>query len=138
MLHLTKLAVGITDLAHLQQVQADRRAADPPLRHYTRSFPRRRDEVLAGGSIYWVIAGATLARQRILDIAPGTWDDGTACAALVLDPTLVPVLARRTRPFQGWRYLNPADAPADLQSTAADTADLPAALAADLRALGLL
>ena len=140
MLHILKLAVGIRDVAHLHAVQAARLAANPPLRHQTRNFPRRADEILEGGSIYWVIAGATLVRQRIVDIRPDAWDDGTACAGLILDPVLVPVAARPTKPFQGWRYLAAEAAPADLSAMpqAAGAVDLPAAMRQELQSLGLL
>ena len=133
-LHLTKLAVGIRDIAHLQEVQ------DPAPRHHTRSFPKRAAEVTAGGSLYWVVRGAVLVRQRVLDILPDRWDDGTRCAALVLDPVLVPVQARACRPFQGWRYLHadaaPADAGAGDPGLGAD--GLPPALRRELEALCLL
>ena len=140
MLHLTKLAVGVRDIAHLAQLQARRLEQDPPLRHQTRNFPRRAEEILAGGSIYWVITGATLVRQRIVDIRPDAWDDGTSCAGLILDPLLVPVAARPTKPFQGWRYLAPEAAPPDLSAMpeAAGADDLPAAMRRELQALGLL
>jgi hypothetical protein len=134
MLHLIKLSVGVRDLAHLRAIQAARALAEPPLRHQTRMPPRRRDELLAGGSIYWVIAGHIRARQRLLDVIEDAWDDGTACAGLVLDPQLVPVAARPQKPFQGWRYLDPADAPPDVAEAAAQGADaLPAHLRAALR-----
>ena len=128
------------DIAHLAQLQARRLEQDPPLRHQTRNFPRRADEILEGGSIYWVIAGATLVRQRIVDIRPDAWDDGTACAGLILDPVLVPVAARPTKPFQGWRYLAAEAAPADLSAMpqAAGADDLPAAMRQELQSLGLL
>ncbi len=140
MLHLTKLAVGIRDIDHLGQVQAERQRDRPPLRHFTRNFPRRAAEVLDGGSLYWVIAGTMLVRQRILDITEDHWDDGTKCAALVLDPLLVPLVGRITKPFQGWRYLAAADAPGDLLAVgmARGEQDLPPGLRRDLRALGLL
>jgi hypothetical protein len=77
-------------------------------------MPKRAAEICAGGSIYWVINRAVQARQRITDIIPDSWDDGSKCAGLVLDPVLVRVAARAVKPFQGWRYLAPADAPADL------------------------
>lgn len=137
MIHLVKLSVGIRDVAHLREVQSNRLHRNPPLRHQTRSFPRRADEIKAGGSIYWVIAGAIVVRQRILDIIDDRWDDETACAGLVLDPMLVAVHARPTRAFQGWRYLQPDAAPADVVAGAAAD-DLPSSLREDLRRLGLL
>lgn len=140
MLHLTKLAVGVRDVAHLAQLQADRVLHDPPLRHRTRNFPRRAAEIIESGSLYWVIAGATLVRQRILDIRPDHWDDDRACAGIILDPALVPVAARPTKPFQGWRYLSAEAAPPDLGAAPeAEGADaLPPAMRRELQALGLL
>ena len=140
MLHLTKLCVGITDIGHLRQRQQDRLAAGETLRHLTRSFPRRAAEVIDGGSLFWVIAGATVLRQRVIDIQETVYDDGTKCAALVFDPELVAVAARVTRPFQGWRYLDPAAAPADLVTgqAAEGSDDLPEALRRALEDLGLL
>ncbi|MBN8926757.1 MAG: hypothetical protein BGO51_08215 [Rhodospirillales bacterium 69-11] len=140
MVHLTKLAVGIRDIEHLRQMQAERLRSDPPLRHRTRAFPRRREEILQGGSLYWVIAGATLVRQRLLDIVEDQWSDGSACTALILDPALVQVAARPTKPFQGWRYLAADDAPVDLDELppAIGEGDLPPALRSALRSLCLL
>jgi len=140
MLHLTKLAVGVRDISHLRELQADRAARNPPLRHRTRNFPRRAAEVIDGGSIYWVIGGSMLARQRILDVIQDQWDDGSACAGLVLDAKLVPLAGRPTKPFQGWRYLGAPDAPPDLAVAplAIGEAALPATLRRELRALCLL
>jgi len=140
MLHLTKLAVGVLDIEHLRAVQADRARINPPLRHRTRSFPRRHAEVLDGGSLYWVISGTMLARQRIVDIIEDRRDDQTRCTGLILDPEVVPLVGRPTRPFQGWRYLDPEDAPADLlaMDAAVGTDVLPVGLRRELQALCLL
>ncbi len=116
MLHLLKFAVGVRDIAHLRDVQAQRAHIDPPLRHRTRSIPRRASELTDGGSIYWVVAGAILVRQHVLDVVDDRWDEATRCAGLVLDPALIAVEGRPMKAFQGWRYLAPADAPADLQA----------------------
>jgi hypothetical protein len=137
MLHISKLAVGVRDVAHLRALQFERSQREPPLRHRTRNMPRRRDEVLDGGSLYWVIAGAMVVRQSIRDICSDTWDDGSACAALLLDPELVWVEARTVRAFQGWRYLPAADAPADL-SQGTVVFDLPDELRRELRSLCLI
>ncbi len=132
-----KLAVGVRDPAHLHAIQAARVVQDPPLLHRTRQMPRRGAEIVAGGSIYWVIAGSMLVRQRIVDIVADTYQDGSACAALILDPALVGVAGRPVRPFQGWRYLAPEAAPEDL-GAGGDDGELPPALAQALRALCLL
>ena len=140
MLHITKLAVGIRDIDELRGWQTERARIDAPLRHRTRNAPRRRDEVLAGGSIYWVVNGTMLIRQRLLDIVEDTRTDGSACAALVLHPELVPLVGRVTKPFQGWRYLKAEDAPADMRDLGPvlGMGDLPAELRRELRALCLI
>ena len=136
MLHLLKLAVGCADPAALAERQAARALAEPPLRVWTRTWPRRAAEVTDGGSLFWVVAGAIRCRQRILAIEDGMWDDATPCAEIHVDPRLVPVEPRLMRPFQGWRYLAAQDAPADAAGDLA-TGNLPPRLLQDLRALGL-
>ena len=138
MTHLTKLAVGIRDIAHLRQVQADRGRAAPPLRHQTRNMPRRAAELTDGGSLYWVIAGTLLVRQRVLDVIDDRWDDGSRCAGLVLDPALVQVEGRPVRAFQGWRYLEDGDAPPDLDESGPVQGAMPPGLRNELRSLCLL
>lgn len=144
MIHLLKLAVGVRDPLHLAEIQRRRAQADPPLRHHTRNAPRRAAELADGGSIYWVIQGAVLVRQRVLDVIEDTWDDGSPCCGLVLDPALIRVEARPMKPFQGWRYMTPEDAPRDLAAArdagreAVIGADLPEGLRRALRELALL
>ena len=140
MIHLIKLSVGPKDVGQLADIQARRAEAMPPLRHHTRMAPKRAAELTDGGSIYWVVAGFVQVRQRVLDVRDDVWDDGSACCALVLDPRLVPVAARPVKPFQGWRYLEPAAAPADIATvdTAEGEAAMPLKLRQELRALGLL
>jgi hypothetical protein len=136
-IHLIKLAVGVRDAAHLAAIQANRAVVDPPLRHQTRNTPKRAAEIIDGGSIYWVIGGAVLVRQRVLDIIQDRWDDHSKCTGLVLDHELVRVAARPVKAFQGWRYLTPADAPADLAG-GAEGADIPDEMRRALAALALL
>lgn len=140
MLHMLKLSVGPKDVAQLRAIQKLRAVMDPPLRHQTRMTPKRREELLDGGSIYWVVAGFLQVRQRITDIIEDQWDDGTPCAGLVLNPDLVMVEARATKAFQGWRYLLPEDAPPDVVEGAAAQGmeALPQALRAALREARLI
>jgi hypothetical protein len=141
-LHLVKLCVGCDSVDELANWQARRAKTDPPLRHQTRNMPRRAAEIAGQGSLYWVIGGAILVRQRIVEIIEDHWDDGTRCAGLVLDPALVPTAPRVMRPFQGWRYLEPADAPPDHRRGMAEEqaafGEMPPAMRRELRALGLL
>ena len=101
-------------------------------------WPRRAEEILAGGSIYWVIRGAIRCRQTILRLDEVTGDDGVRRCAIVLDPGIVATAQAARRPFQGWRYLRPADAPADLPASRRDEDELPEALSAALAEIGVL
>jgi hypothetical protein len=141
MLHLLKLCVGPKEVAELAAGQARRAVLDPPLRHQTRMVPKRAAELVEGGSLYWVVAGLIRVRQRILEVREERWDDGSACAGLVLDPELVLLQPRPQKPFQGWRYLDPAGAPPDAPrgALAAEGMEaLPAALRRELEALCLI
>ncbi|MGG5810181.1 DUF1489 family protein [Falsiroseomonas sp. CW058] len=141
MLHLIKLCVGVKEVAELAEWQARRVRTDPPLRHQTRMMPKRGAELLEGGSLYWVIGGFVRVRQRLLDVREDSWDDGTTCAGLVLDPELVLVEPRPQKPFQGWRYLDPAAAPPDVPrggAAATGLEALPPALRRELQALCLI
>lgn len=137
MLHIAKLAVGVASVDHLRALQGERSQREPPLRHRTRHMPRQRDEVLAGGSLYWVVCGVMCVRQRIVDLVNDPLEDGSPAAAFVLDAELVRTEARPVRAFQGWRYLLAETAPADL-GTARDYQTLPAELLLELRTLCLI
>lgn len=140
-LHLIKLAVGVRDLDHLAELQ-DRRAvmADGQTRIpvYTRRLPKRGNELLAGGSIYWVIKGSVLVRQPILAIDTATDEEGESYCILQLAADRVQTVPTPHRPFQGWRYLTAEAAPQDLSAAGGAGDELPADMAAELRALGLL
>jgi len=138
--HLVKLSVGsesVETLAAWQKTRASQ-AADGLPRHVTRMWPRREKEVLTGGSIYWVIKGAIQCRQRILRLDEVIGEDGIRRCAIVLDPELIHTAAALKRPFQGWRYLAPADAPPDLSKSRASDDDLPPDLSARLAEIGVL
>jgi hypothetical protein len=145
-LHLIKLCVGaasIEDLAHWQagRIAALKRSgADPRLFHTTRMRPKRQDDLIDGGSLYWVIKGVVLVRQGILGFGDGNKPDGTPCCLVYLDPELVPVRPVPKRAFQGWRYLHPDEAPPDLTScTSGDAiAAMPAGMRRALAELGLI
>ncbi len=141
MLNLIKLCVGtetVEDLALWQARRQLERASATAL-HVTRMWPKRTDELLDGGSLYWVIKGLVLARQRIVGFEPREGDDGVRRCAILLDPEIIRTAPQPRRPFQGWRYLRAADAPRDLGTGgAADRAPLPPALMAGLDALGVL
>lgn len=139
LVHLLKLSVGTEDVADLADWQASRRAQtdDGLPRHVTRMWPKREAEVLNGGSIYWVIKGVILCRQRLLRLDEAIGGDGIRRCALVLDPELVRVEPATKRPFQGWRYLSAADAPRDLAAHRQHEDALPPALSAALADIGV-
>ena len=144
-MHLIKLAVGVDRAEELVAWQARRletlrRAGQPAeLVHRTRHMPKKRLEVLEGGSLYWVIKGVVQLRQRIADLREEADGEGRPLCGIVFDPVLVPVRPQARRPFQGWRYLTPADAPPDLATIPGSGHEaMPPALRAELAALALL
>jgi hypothetical protein len=143
-LHLIKLSVGTDSIQDLEDwikeklQQQKKRGGKAERTHTTRMVPKRAEEILGGGSIYWVIRGEILCRERILDIRPFTDKDGIGRCHLLLDPKCVPVRPRPFRAFQGWRYLEPKDAPPDLNRVARGTDKMPEPLRRELRDLGLL
>ena len=142
--HLIKLCVGVDTVNELADWQAERlkrlkRAGKvAELCHRTLQMPRRRHEVLDGGSLYWVIKGFVLVRQRVLDMRPDVKDDGIACCGIVLDRELVATRPHPRRAFQGWRYLEATDAPKDAGLVEADADEIPRAMREDLRELRLI
>lgn len=136
-LNLMKLCVGADGPDDLEHWQAQRFGGGPAI-HVTRMWPKREDELLAGGSIYWVFKGVMLARQRLLRLDERIGEDGIRRCALVLDRDLVRVAAVPRRPFQGWRYLAVKDAPPDLTASRASEDALPASVAAALAEMGLV
>jgi hypothetical protein len=143
-LHLVKLCVGATsieDLALWQRQHRRRKTRDgkPCVYHPTYQSPKRQAELLDGGSLYWVMKGTILVRQRLVGIEDGTKDDGSPCCHLLLDPGLISVRPTPRRAFQGWRYLNDNDAPSDLKSGKKDQiAVMPMEMRKKLADLGLI
>ncbi len=138
--HIVKLSVGsesVETLAAWQKIRASETPDGLPY-HVTRMWPKREKELLNGGSIYWVIKGAIQCRQRFLRLDEMIGEDGVRRCAMVLDPELHHTTAALKRPFQGWRYLDPADAPPDLSKSRASDDDLPPDLSARLAEIGVL
>ncbi len=141
--HLIKLSVGIENIDHLTRVQEGRlrqAAAEGRagrLFHRTRHMPRRSEELLDGGSIYWIIKGRTRARQRLIGFESDVDEEGRKFCRLMLEPGLVPTDPWPHRPFQGWRYLETKDAPPDRMRGQADQ-EMPEEMIEELRDLGLL
>lgn len=136
-LHLLKLSVGSASVETLARWQAVRLARTGALFHETRNFPRRADEILNGGSIYWVVKGYVRVRQRVVRLERRAGEERGRFCRIHLDPVLVRTELQPRRPHQGWRYLDDTDAPPDAPAGEIPE-EPPAEMAAELRDLGLL
>ena len=136
-LHILKLCVGAPDIQDLADWQEMRLRTVGRIFHTTRMIPKRADEIVGKGSLYWVIKGMVSCRQKIIAIEPFEDNDGITRCNLVLDKEIVPVRPQPRRPFQGWRYLKAEDAPADLPA-GQDLAGIPEKMRNELSELGLL
>ncbi|MDE1158694.1 MAG: DUF1489 family protein [Neorhizobium sp.] len=143
-LHLIKLCVGADSIDDLREWVAQRSLSaiaaglEPHSTHTTRMMPKRIEELLEGGSLYWVIKGQVSARQKLLDITTFTGGDGIQRCDLVLGPEVIETAPQPKRPFQGWRYLKTEEAPRDLAGMGEDVTALPEDLRRELAELGLL
>jgi hypothetical protein len=140
-LHLIKLCVGAESIESLAAWQKGRlkelrkKGKKPELMHVTRMTPKRKEELLDGGSLYWVIKGYIAVRQELIDLRPVVKNGKPHCG-LVYSPKLIPTARRFCRPFQGWRYLESGDVPVDVKDLGGK--NLPEKLKAELAELGLL
>ena len=143
-LNLIKLCVGAESLQDLRDWVSERSLTamaaglEPHSTHTTRMMPKRMEELLDQGSLYWVIKGQVAARQKLLDITTVTGSDGISRCHLVLGPEVIETAPQPRRPFQGWRYLTTEDAPRDLGSIGEGVAAMPEELRRELAELGLL
>lgn len=143
-LHLLKLCVGCDSIEDLEEWIEDRLKKARRLRkpaehmHTTRMIPTRAEELVNGGSLYWVIRGNVQVRQRLMEVRPFRDTDGIKRCHLVLEPKVTPTEWQPRRAFQGWRYLKPEDAPRDLGRGRAALREMPPDLRRELADLGLL
>jgi hypothetical protein len=136
-LNLIKLCVGVTEIEELEQWIRDCKAGRDSLDHTTRMFPARKNEILRGGSLYWVIRGFILCRQPIAGLVAVNGKDGISRCRIEFKPRIIAVRPTPRRAFQGWRYLEVADAPPDLGKSSV-AKGLPPKLRRELSELGLL
>ena len=137
-LHILKLCVGADSVEDLLDWQATHPSPFPTgeRRHVTRMWPKREAELISG-SLYWVVKGVILCRQQIIRLDRVEGADGIQRCGIIMDPAVVRTVAAARRPFQGWRYLDPADAPRDLTQARAMDDVLPPAMALALAEIGL-
>ncbi len=138
--NLIKLSVGTESVEDMMNWQRNRskQVTDGQYYHLTRMWPKRVDEILNGGSIYWVIKGEISARQRVLRFDEKIGADGIRRCGIVLDHEVIPTVNALRRPFQGWRYLTVEDAPADLPKGRSKEDPLPVELNRALAEIGVL
>lgn len=141
MIHMVKLCVGVSSFEELESYRDERAHwwdadyGEDVHVHRTRMMPKRIAEMEGKGSIYWVIAGAIVCRQVIQRLAPFTDAEGKNYCDIIMSPELIRTIPYPKRPFQGWRYLEPKDAPPDI---AANDVENSVEIAAELARLGLL
>jgi hypothetical protein len=136
-LNLLKLCVGVSEIEELESWVRESRRGRDTLDHVTRMFPKRKDEILPGGSLYWVIRGMVLCRQPIAALEEVTGAVGIARCRILFKPQIIPVRPVPKRAFQGWRYLEESDSPPDLPKTM-KVEGMPERMRRDLAELGLL
>jgi hypothetical protein len=136
-LHLIKLCVGVSAIEEMKSWVAIAKGTGQVLDHVTRMFPRRKDEILSGGSLYWVIRGLILCRQPIADLVPIVGGDGIERCQIVFMPQIIPVRPTPRKAFQGWRYLLADDAPIDMPRGTGDR-DMDEKMRRELAELGLI
>ena len=142
--NLIKLCVGVSEVEQLVDYQNNVLGSTAiqnkvsALRHVTRNMPKRRNEILNGGSIYWVINGLIQVRQKIIQIERVSLENGRSACALIFDPLLVRTKIKPRRAFQGWRYLESCEAPLDMEFDMDTDSILPTHVAEELKQLGLL
>lgn len=114
---------------------------------WTSRKPARLDEMLDGGSVFWIVKKRIQCRQNILDFVELSEADAKARGKstekpsylFLCDPQLVRVEPIEKRPFQGWRYLEGSSAPRDIGVITDESDEAPPAeMEKELREAGLL
>ena len=141
MIHLLKPALGCAsprEIYERQQPRAFRFEGQEAVWAYTKRKPVREAELLAGGALYWVIQNRIACRQSFIGLGEGLFDDGSPYTKLILTSEIVLTHPLPYKSFQGWRYLKPENAPADLYAFDPVAEEPPEEMAAELKSLGLL
>ncbi|KRA82906.1 DUF1489 family protein [Altererythrobacter sp. Root672] len=127
-LSMTKIAYRSGSIENLRQWVE----AGPEALMTTRYLPKRHEEMI-GGSLYWIIEHAIVARSEIL----GFEQRPDARWTIRLAPKLILVHPRAKRAHQGWRYLEEKNAPEDLAEGEIASDAMPGRLVRELSKLGL-
>ena len=131
-LSMTKIAYGATSVASLRQ-WIEGHASLGEARLTTRYLPKRHEEMV-GGSLYWIHNRAIVGRSPLI----GFMDNGQGRIWIRIEPRLIAVQSIPRRAHQGWRYLEAADAPADLGEGVSEAEAMPTEMLGELARLGLV
>lgn len=141
-LHILKVAAGIGSLEHLRDVVQRYAYQDPelgPIMHMSsRNRPKRADEIVEGGSMFWIIKRTVVARAPIIAIREEERFDGKTGCQFCIRPEIFATVPQPKRGFQGWRYYKDEDTPDDLITGDSDAGKGSPELAQELQELGLL
>ena len=135
--HLKKIAVGIETIERLYVRQKMIKETYGTILHTTRNMPKKREDLIKTGSMFWIIKRKVLVRQKILDILSVIRSDGSKGCEIELDKKLIRVIPTPMKPFQGWRYYLEEDIPRDLNLDEETDENLPDDINAELIKLGL-
>ena len=134
---LKKIAVGIETVERLSIRQEMIKESYGTILHTTRNMPKKREDLIKTGSMFWIIKRNVLVRQKIIDIVSVIRSDGSKGCEIELDKNLIKVIPTPMKPFQGWRYYLEEDIPRDLNLNKETGEDLPDNINSELIKLGL-
>ena len=141
--HIIKLVVGASDIKHFYDIQRmhemDYRG-QPAVPCWTRYKPKQADDILkSGGSIYRVVKNRIVCRHKILGFEVVETEQKGKMCMIMQDAEMIETVHMPKRPFQGWRYLKPSDAPPDKGGYNGEViADIPDDMEDELKEAGLL
>jgi hypothetical protein len=135
--HLKKIAVGIETVERLKIRQEMIFRTYGRLFHSTRNIPKKREELIQSGSMFWIIKRYVLVRQKIINIIPVIREDGSKGCEIELDKNLTKVIPTKMKPFQGWRYYLEEEIPQDLNVNCNEEDEVPEQIRSELIKLGL-
>jgi hypothetical protein len=135
--HLKKIAVGIETVERLKIRQEMIFRTYGRLFHSTRNMPKKREELIQSGSMFWIIKRYVLVRQKIINIIPVVREDGSKGCEIELDKNLTKVIPTKMKPFQGWRYYLEEEIPQDLNVNCNEDDEVPEQIRSELIKLGL-
>jgi hypothetical protein len=113
-----RTGVGVDSIHHLHDIQSSYRHIVHQKQDCafltTRRTPTRVNDLINGGSVYWIIKRQICARQIIVDIQTLKDEEDKNYCVILMDKKLILTQPLNHRHIQGWRYLPPEKAPTDI------------------------